>query len=101
MIADAGTGTGIANMRARTNTMAIKAAACADRSHMGAGMHAAVADTGARGDHMAGMAAGRDAMLVHAGACADVTDMRPGAHAMFADMRADTHAKTSTSAPMA
>ena len=92
MIADAGARTGIADMCARADTMAINAAACADRSHMGAGMHAAVADAGARGHHMAGMAAGSDAMLVHTSACADVTNMRSGANAMFADMGANAHA---------
>jgi hypothetical protein len=93
VIADTGARAGIADMRTRADTMAINAAACANRSHMGAGMHAPVADAGARGHHMAGMPAGGDAMLVHARACADIADMGPGADAVLADMGANAYAQ--------
>lgn len=91
VIANTGADAGRADMRARANTMAIQPAACANRSDMGAGMHALVADAGARGDNRAGMPACRDAVLVHARTGANRTNMGPSANAFLADMSANAH----------
>jgi hypothetical protein len=78
-------------MRARADAMFVQRAACADRPDMRAGMHTAIADTGAGGHDPSGMAARGDAMAINARPRADRSDMGARAHAMFADMRAYPH----------
>jgi hypothetical protein len=75
-------------MRTRADAMIIQGAACADRSDMRAGVHTAIADTGAGGHDRAGMAARGNAMAIDSCARANRSDMGASAHAMFADMRA-------------
>jgi hypothetical protein len=71
----------------------IQTAARSDRPDMRAGVHAAVADTGAGAHHRTGMAAGRNAVPAHASARADTADMSASTHAVAAHMCPDTHAQ--------
>jgi hypothetical protein len=84
---------GRGDMRADTDTAMAKAAAGPDRSHMRAGMHAAITNAGARSHDRTGMTAGRDAVLAHACARADAADMGAGSNPAAADMGADTDAQ--------
>jgi len=72
--------------------------ACANGPDMRARMHAAIADTGARGHDRAGMATRGNAMTIHARTRADRPDMGTRAHAMLSDMRATPTPSISTSA---
>ena len=81
------------DMRARANATIANTSARANRTDMGAAVHAVAVHTGARLDHISDMSACTHAAITRAGAGANRADMGTRTHAMAADMRADTNAQ--------
>jgi hypothetical protein len=90
---NAGPDTDRADMRPCADAAITDTRARADRTHMGASVHAMAVHAGTGLDHMPDMPACSHAAITGACAGADRADMGARAHAMAADVRAHTHAQ--------
>ena len=88
---DADPGADRGDVRARADAAIADASACANRTNMGAAVHAVAVHTRARLNHIADMSACSHTAITRAGSGADRADMGARAHAVAADMRTDTN----------